>query len=199
MDTIKVEICTEKDGQSQSKMLDMVQIGTPYYMAGYGKTDSIEAMMVKIINRRLNSVFSVRVWIGRFVIELVYTSTPETKLCGYLFTLKHNGVILSTVTESQVHYRSAIRNIQKQMSVWLKWARFEFDPKSHIFQPYGVLWAEHVTDLASWKAWVWDSFSRGGVAHVTALDDAWERQEATLIPLIENVISEVKHELAKTA
>jgi hypothetical protein len=97
-----------------------------------------------------------------------------------------------------VHYRSATRTIQKQTKVWLKSAQFAFDTKSHIFQPYGLVWAD-VTDLASWKVWVWDSFSRGGVAHITALNDAWERQESALIPLIEGVIQEVKHELAKSA
>lgn len=199
MNTIKVQIESQENGKSVTKHLDMVQIGESYYMAGYGKTDSIASMLVKIINRRANEVFCVRVWVGRYNMELVYTSAPDTRLCGYLFTLRHNGAMLSTITETQVHYRSATRTIQKQMSVWLKWARFAFDSKSHIFQPYGVIWAENVTDLATWKAWVWDSFTRGGVAHVTALNDAWERQEATLIPLVEKVICEVLNELAKTA
>ncbi len=198
MDDMKLIIHRNLDGVLNETTLKIIQIGDTYYVPTYGKAKSIEAMVVKAINRYANSAFMVTIRIGKFDLMLTYTSTPETKLCGYLFTLRHDGVILSTVTESQVHYRAAIRTIQKQTSVWLKWARFTFDTKSHIFQTYGLVWAD-VTDLASWKAWVWDSLSRGGVAHIKSLDDAWERQEATLIPLIENVISEVKHELAKTA
>ena len=198
MDKIKVVIRQQVGEQEEVKTLDMVKIGASYYMAGYGKTDSIEAMLTKIINRRINSVFYVCIYVGRFDMSLVYTSTPDSRLCGYLFSLRHDGAIISTITESQAHYRSATRTIQKQTKLWLKWAQFTFDTKSHIFHPYGVLWAE-VTDLASWKAWVWESFLRGGVAHITALDDAWEMQQASLIPLIEQVISEVKHELAKSA
>lgn len=185
--TTEAEVVQEADGA--------------YRVRGYGKTETLEGMMIRIASRHINSILCVEFRIAQFTIDLIYQSAEYTALCNFAVVLKHNGTLVSTVASDSVFYRFALKEIKAVVQKWFVWATYSFlsnDKLSHYFEDWYFKMKGFAT-IEAWKREVWTCEQRGGLAHQYSLEYAWLRESYILIPKLEALISEVQNGHAQTA